>query len=172
MASTFDDPPQLRLEISHFNSDACRRLSKRYSLPDRSASLLLHSSIAHQEIERGLGLLGLDRITATVDARVDTLRDCYGDSPQTRRLVGFLGFLDCYGEGFWRGGIGGYRRSAYYQNCRELKNAGVWLKSDCQLSPLSLVGYPHKQSSRAPQPMSHTNSCNPAQQDSSQRLYE
>jgi len=161
----------LRLEISHFNSDACRRLSDRYSLPDRYADLLLHSTIAHQEIERGLTMLGLDKITETVDARIDILREIYGDTHQMRRLVAFLGFLDRYGEGFWRHGFGGYGRSTYFQYCRDLKKAGVWLKSDRQLPPLRLVRNGQKQFSKAVQPMSNTISHSPAGADF-QRWYE
>jgi hypothetical protein len=76
----------LRLEVSHFTSDACRRLSGRYSLPDRYAELLLNNSIARMEIERGLSMLGLDEVTETVDARLDVLREVYGDTPHTHAV--------------------------------------------------------------------------------------
>lgn len=159
----------LRLEISHFNSDACRRLADRYSLPNRYADLLLYSGIAHQEVERGLTMLGLDKVTETVDARIDILREVYGDTHQMRRLVAFLGFLDRYGEGFWRHGFGGYGRSTYFQYCRDLKKAGVWLKADRQLPPLRLVRNVQRQLSRAVQPMSNTISRSPAGADSQRR---
>lgn len=161
----------LRLEISHFTSDACRRLSKSYSLPGRSADLLLHSSIAHQEIERGLKMLGLDDVTETVDARLDALREVYGETSHSRCLAGFLYFLDRYGEDFWQHGIGGYKRSTYFKYRRELKNAGVWLRSDRQLPPLRLVRNPREQLPKAVQSMSNTISVSPATVDS-QSLYE
>jgi hypothetical protein len=155
----------LRLEVSHFNSDACRRLSHKYSLEGRYAHLLLHSSIARQELDRGLIALGLNNVTETVDARVDLLREIYGDSPHTRRLVAFLGFLDRYGEGFWHHGFGGYRRSAYFQCRRDVKKAGVWLKSDHQLPPLQLIKSDQKQLLKAIQPVSNTICSNPATPD-------
>ncbi len=116
-------------------------------------------------------MLGLDKITETVDARIDILREVYGDTHQMRRLVAFLGFLDRYGEGFWRHGFGGYGRSAYFQYCRDLKKAGVWLKSDRQLPPLRLVKNTQKQFSKAVQPMSNTINRSPAGADF-QRWYE
>jgi hypothetical protein len=160
----------LRLEISHYTSDACRRLSKKYDQPNRHAELLLHSNIAYQEIERGLKMLGLDKITETVDARVDMLREFYGDTPLTRRLVAFVGFLDRYGEGFWKQGICNYSRSTYFQYCHDLKAAGVWLKSDRQLPSLRLVRTAPKASARAVQPMSNTVNLSPAATDSRSKL--
>lgn len=157
----------LRLEVSHFTSDACRRLSDRYDLPDRYADLLLNSSIAKMEIERGLSMLGLDEVTETVDARLDVLREVYGDTPHTRRLAGFLGFLDRYGEGFWQHGFGAYSRSTYFEYCRDLKKANVWLRSDRRLPPLRLVrSEAQKDTTRTVQPMSNTVSRSPAWPDS------
>jgi hypothetical protein len=156
----------LRLEVSHFTSDACRRLSDRYCLADRYADLQLNSSIAKMEIERELSMLGLDEVTETVDVRLDVLREVYGDTPHTRRLAAFLGFLDRYGEGFWEHGIGGYGRSTYFQYRRDLKKANVWLRLERRLPPLRLVANNQQQPTRAVQSMSNTVSRSPAWPDS------
>ena len=129
----------LRLEVSHLHSGACKRLAKRLALPDRRASHLLVGSVAFEELARNLAALGLDRLMEPVDMRLDILRETYGDNPHCRRLAGFLGFLDRYSENFWRQCIGGYSRSLYYSHARDLKKAGVWLKTEHQLPPLYLI---------------------------------
>lgn len=130
---------QLRMEVSYRNSDGCKRLARRYGLLDRCAGSLFDGDIAHAELERTLGMLGLNKTTESVDARLDILREVYGDTSHFRCLTSFLSLLDRYGENFWQQGIGGYSRSSYYQYARELKQAGVWLKAVQRLPPLRLV---------------------------------
>ncbi|MBA2732387.1 MAG: hypothetical protein H0U54_05800 [Acidobacteria bacterium] len=128
---------QLRLEVSHRN-DGCRRLAKRYKLPARQARYLLTSDIALNELDLALEVLGLNKITESKDARIDVLRERYGDTTHCRCLIAFLSYLDRYGEDFWKHGIG-YKRSTYYGYASELKTAGVWLRADKVLPSLHLV---------------------------------
>ncbi len=128
---------QLRLEVTHRN-DSCRRVTKRYKLPARQARYLLTSHIALNELELALEVLGLNKITESKDARLDVLRERYGDTTHCRCLIAFLSYLDRYGEDFWKHGVG-YKRSTYYGYASELKTAGVWLRSDKVLPSLHLV---------------------------------
>jgi hypothetical protein len=163
----------LRLEVGYRN-DGCRRLPERYGLPDRLARYLLTGDTAHNELELALEALGLDKTTEPTDARIDVLRELYGDTTHCRCLIAFLGYLDRYGEDFWKHGIG-YKRSTYYDYARELKAAGAWLNSDRSLRPLRLVRQaPPARSAHAQgrevRPMSNTISDSPPPPDSLQRL--
>lgn len=130
---------QLRLEVKYLKSDSCKRLAKRYGLSERTAEKLLVDGIAYEELERALEALSLSKTTEPANARIDILRDAYGDTGRFRALVAFLMILDRYGEGFWKQGIGGYSRSLYFENARALKSAGVWLKTDESIPPLRLI---------------------------------
>ncbi len=132
-----DSLGQLRIEVMHRNG-GCRRLAKRYNLPTRQARYLLTGDIALKELHIALEALGLNKITVSKDARIDVLRELYGDTTHCRCLIAFLNYLDRYGDGFWKYGVG-YKRSAYYRYANELKTAGVWLKSDDALPPLHLT---------------------------------
>lgn len=164
---------QLRLEVSYRNSDSCKRLAKRYGLPERTAGTLLVGGIAHEELERALEALNLDRTIEPTNSRIDVLREKYGDTARFRSLVAFLTMLDRYGEHFWKQGIGGYCRSTYYEYARALKAASVWLKTDESIPPLRLVRSPAAFKATANEPrtsrvMSNTISRSPAGTDSHQ----
>jgi len=156
---------QIRLEVSYRNSDGCKRLARRYGLPERTAEMLLVGGIAHEELERALEALNLDRPTKSSNARIDILRETYGDTGRFRALVAFLTILDRYGENFWRQKIGGYSRSSYFEYARALKVAGVWLKTDESIPPLRLVRSASMVKSQTSQSMSNTINHSPARTD-------
>jgi hypothetical protein len=165
---------QLRLEVKYLTSDSCKRLAKRYGLSERTAENLLVGVIAHEELYRALEALNLNKPTGLANARIDVLREVYGDTGRFRTLVAFLAILDRYGEHFWRQKIGGYSRSTYFAYARALKSAGVWLKTDESIAPLRLVHSVTVPPSPAATPqtarsMSNTISHSPASTDSYQR---
>lgn len=158
----------LRLEVS-YRGDGCRRLADRYGTPGHLATYLLRDDIALNELTLALEALGLDKSTEPKDARIDALREIYGDTQHCRTLISFLAYLDRYGEGFWKHGIG-FKRSAYYEYARELKKAGLWLRSDQPLPPLRLVrqvapALAPRGQGRAVRPMSKTISPSPPPPD-------
>jgi hypothetical protein len=135
-----------RLEVTHRRRDALMRLAERHGLEDRRAHQLLTADVAHSELGRALGLLGLDKPTRPLDTRMDILREKYGDTKRCRSLAAFLYYLDRYGEATWRRDEGGrypawygYSRSTYMANVRLLRDAGAWVRADRQLPPLVLV---------------------------------
>lgn len=126
----------LRIEVRYRTSPACARLATKHKLPDRTAKYLLSSDIAYREIEEALNALGLDHPIGSIDTRVDRIIDAYGDTPLSRRLLGFITLLDRYGEGFWKHGYAGYKRSKYLEEAKLLRNAGIWLHSEQPLPTL------------------------------------
>jgi len=128
----------LRLEVRHRTSPACTRLATKHDQPNRTAKYLLSPDIAYREIEESLTALGLDRPIVAVDGRVDGIRKAFGDTPLCRRLLGFITLLDRYGEGFWKHGYGGYKKSKYHEEAKLLRGAGLWLYSEQPLPALQI----------------------------------
>jgi len=132
-------PGILRLEVSYRHAKACKSLARRSGLPDHRADHLLVRGIAEAELGKMLTALGLDRIVEAVDTRLDVLRENHGYTSYFRQLVAYLALRDHYGEKFYQQGIGGYSRSSIYRLKRDLKAAGVLLRTEHQLPPLRLA---------------------------------
>lgn len=126
----------IRLEVRTETSDACTRLSDKQGL-NRTAQELFTGSSAFQELSNELSNLGLCE-QIDFDKRIDKLRDCYGDTATFRRLVCFITLLDRFGENFWSDGIGGYKRTKYFEDLRLVKKADALIYSETSLPPLSL----------------------------------
>lgn len=128
----------LRLEVRYRTTAACKRLVDKHKLPYHSAVNLLALEIAIQELDEALCALGLNQPIASVDMRVDSIRNAFGDNALCRRLLGFITLLDRYGEGFWQHNYAGYKRSKYYKEASLLRKAGIWLHSEQSLPALQI----------------------------------
>jgi hypothetical protein len=128
----------LRLEVRYRTTAACKRLAHKYNLTYYSAENLLALEIASQELDEALAATGLNQPIASVDKRVDDIRNTFGDNALCRRLLGFITLLDRYGEGFWRHNYAGYKRSKYFKEASLLRNAGIWLYSEQPLPALQI----------------------------------
>jgi hypothetical protein len=124
------------MEVRYLKSSACKRLAAKHNLPHRTANYLLSPHIAYREIEEALTALGLDQPIISIDRRVDSIIEAYGNTALSRRLLGFLPLLERYGEGFWKQNRAGYKRSKYLAEARLLREAGIWLYSEQPLPAL------------------------------------
>jgi hypothetical protein len=115
----------LRFETGYRTTQSCGRLAKRLNLADRSGAYLLAPTTAERVIEMDLGKLTADKPIEPLSARMDSLRESFGDGRKLLFLEGFLAYRDRYGDDFWKHGV--VSRSLYYKTVRELKDAGLWL---------------------------------------------
>jgi hypothetical protein len=115
----------IRFESGYRTTQACTRLAKRLNLADRSGAYLLAPETAERVIAMDLEKLTADKPIEPTEARMEALRESFGDGGNLLFLIGFLAYRDRYGDNFWKHGV--ISRSRYYKTIRELKDAGLWL---------------------------------------------
>jgi hypothetical protein len=130
---------KLRKEQRYFGYGV-RSLAAHYSI-SRQAKDLLRTDIASTEIQRAMNLLHLDKpISARIDARNEALIKAYGFK-KAEPLIGFLQYLDRFGEDFYLLPESGYGQKTYSRRAHDCRKAGVWRRSErpANLPALSLV---------------------------------
>lgn len=120
----------LRLEARFNSTEAVKRLnSSQLKLPDIRAQTMLNFRVAKLVLTSAIESLGLHEPIITFDRRLDSLHQTYGYGSRFQRLTGFLQLCDVYGYDRVIA-LGVMKRSAYYKQRKELRDAGALVFSN------------------------------------------
>lgn len=132
----------LRLESRFRNPVAVERLVvAKLNLPNRTAQTVLSSIVAKKVLSDALASFELDKPVATVDHRIEKIRNYYGFGMRLQQLLGFLQLCDYYGQANLVS-LGIIKRSSYYECIKQLRlaNALIYTTYHSSLPALSLTG--------------------------------